>query len=63
LGNSICQQYAVGTNSGRFKVGEDEARLKRGALQLCHHTQPTVISTFDQAEDMATKVYVPEIMA
>jgi len=32
-------------NSGVFKVGGLEARLKRGPLLWRHHTQPTVIGT------------------
>ena len=39
----------VPTSSGGFRCGGPEARLKRGALWWRHHTQPTVISTFDQA--------------
>jgi len=49
--------------SGGFKVGGPVPRLKRGALWRRHHTQPTVISTFDQALDTATERYVPETTA
>jgi len=32
-----------------WRLGGPEARLKKGPLWWRHHTQPTVISTFDQA--------------
>jgi len=35
--------------SGGFKAGAARGKTKKGTLWWRHHTQPTVISTFDQA--------------
>jgi len=54
--SNVARMYAVVV----LRLGEPEAKLKRGALWWRHHTRPTVISTFDQAQDTATVGHVPD---
>ena len=49
--------------NGGFRVGGDRGKTKKGALWWRHHTQPNVVSTFDQAYDTATQGYVPKTTA